>query len=51
MDFISALRQGMPETGGIALGIERLQMLLLNIQDINELLVLPAKELWRNNDK
>jgi lysyl-tRNA synthetase class II len=36
----------MPETGGIALGIERLQMLLLDIQDINELLVLPAKELW-----
>jgi lysyl-tRNA synthetase class 2 len=49
--FIKALKSGLPETGGIALGIERLQMLLLNIQDINELLVLPAKELWRNNDK
>ena len=47
MDFINALRSGMPETGGIALGIERLQMILLNIQDINNLLPFPAKDLWR----
>ena len=47
MDFIDALKSGMPETGGIALGIERLEMLLLNIKDINDLLALPAKELWK----
>ncbi len=47
MDFINALKAGMPETGGIALGIERLQMILLNIQDINRLLPFPAATLWR----
>ncbi len=51
MDFINALRSGMPETGGIALGIERLQMILLNIKDINELLPFPAAELWRPSAK
>ena len=46
-DFIQALKNGMPETGGIALGIERLQMILLNVQDINKLLPFPASKLWR----
>ncbi|MEW5805563.1 MAG: EF-P lysine aminoacylase EpmA [Patescibacteria group bacterium] len=45
-DFIAALKSGIPETGGIALGIERLEMLLLDIQDINELLPFPAKKLF-----
>jgi lysyl-tRNA synthetase class 2 len=45
-EFIQALKTGMPETGGIALGIERLQLLLLDIQDINELLPFPAKKLF-----
>ncbi len=49
-DFIAALRSGLPETGGIALGIDRLQMLLLDIQDINNLLLVPAKELFKKTD-
>ena len=46
-DFIQALKSGLPETGGIALGLDRLEMLLLDIQNINDLLILPAKELFR----
>lgn len=45
-DFIEALKQGLPETGGIALGVERLEMLLLNIQEINNLMILPMKKLF-----
>jgi len=45
-DFIYALKLGMPPSGGIALGLERLQMLLLNIKDINDLLPFPAKQLF-----
>ncbi len=47
-DFIQALKSRMPETGGIALGIDRLQMILLNIKDINDLLLFPAKELFKD---
>lgn len=45
-DFIYALKLGMPPAGGIALGVERLQMLLLDIEDINDLLLFPAKQLF-----
>jgi len=48
-DFINAIKQGMPDTGGIAMGIDRLQMLLLDIQNINDLLILPTKELFSNH--
>jgi EF-P lysine aminoacylase GenX len=47
-DFICALKLGIPPSGGIALGIDRLQMLLLNIKDINDLLLFPAKQLFDN---
>ena len=46
-DFIEALKSGLPETGGIALGVDRLQMLLLDIKDINNLLPFPAKDIFR----
>jgi len=45
-DFIKALKSGISKTGGIALGIDRLEMLLLNIKDINDLLMFPAKDLF-----
>jgi len=45
-DFISALKLGLPPSGGIALGLERLQMLLLDIEDINDLLPFPAQQLF-----
>ncbi len=49
MDFIAGLKSGMPETGGIAMGVERLQMILLGIQDINDLITFPASELWKSS--
>jgi len=45
-DFIKALKSGIPETGGIALGIDRLEMLLLDIKDINDILMFPARDLF-----
>jgi len=45
-DFILSLKLGLPPSGGIALGLERLQMLLLNIKDINDLLVFPEKQIF-----
>lgn len=37
-DFISALENGMPESGGIALGIDRLAMLICGVDTMNEIL-------------
>ncbi len=45
-DFIFALESGLLPSGGIALGIDRLQMLLLDIKDVNDLLPFPAKDLF-----
>lgn len=45
-DFILALKLGMPPSGGIALGVDRLQMMLLNLKDINDLLPLPDSQLF-----
>jgi len=48
MDFIAGLKSGIPETGGIAVGVERLQMVLLNIQDINDLMTFPVNTLFKS---
>lgn len=45
-DFIEALEVGMPETGGIAVGVDRLVMLFADTEDINDTLFFPAKELF-----
>ncbi|MGB9680575.1 MAG: EF-P lysine aminoacylase EpmA [Minisyncoccia bacterium] len=47
-DFINALKSGIPSTGGIALGVDRLEMLLLDIKEINDLLMFPAQQMFRN---
>ncbi len=44
-EFIEALRL-MPPAAGIALGVDRLVQLFLSCQNINDVLVLPAAQLW-----
>ncbi len=45
-DFIEALRMGMPETGGIAVGVDRLVALFADTPDIAETLFFPVGELF-----
>lgn len=44
MDFIAALRHGMPPSAGIALGIDRLVMLCAGTENIEDVLWLPVQE-------
>lgn len=46
--FINALKSGIPPTAGNALGIDRLQMLLLDIKDIDDLLLFPVKKMFNS---
>ncbi len=45
-DFIEALKLGMPETGGIAVGVDRLVALFADTPDIAETLFFPVGELF-----
>jgi lysyl-tRNA synthetase class II len=46
VDFISALEHGMPETGGIAVGVDRLVMLFANVASVRETLFFPINEVF-----
>ncbi len=46
MDFIDALKVGMPEAGGIAVGVDRLIMLFADVTDIADTLFFPEKDLF-----
>lgn len=45
-DFLDALESGLPECSGMAVGIDRLVMLFANIENIDEILLFPASELF-----
>ncbi|MGB9498135.1 MAG: EF-P lysine aminoacylase EpmA [Dissulfuribacterales bacterium] len=47
-EFLSSL-SGLPECAGMALGVDRLVMLLTNSSDINEVVAFPPEEVWFPN--
>lgn len=50
-DFVEALKMGMPETGGIAVGVDRLVALFADTSDIADTMFFPVGEMYTTNYK
>lgn len=46
VDFIEALKMGMPETGGVAVGVDRIVALFADVPNIQDVLFFPVQELF-----
>jgi len=46
-DFLQALKEGLPECSGVALGVDRLIMILLNASNIQEVMLFSGEDLWQ----
>jgi len=46
MEFIEALKTGMPPTSGIAVGVDRVVMTFLDAEKIQDILAFPAQAWW-----
>lgn len=45
-DFIDALKMGMPPSGGMAMGVDRIAMLFADVASVSEVLFFPIDELF-----
>ncbi|MDH5532847.1 MAG: EF-P lysine aminoacylase EpmA [Candidatus Pacebacteria bacterium] len=45
-DYLDALKEGLPPSGGIAVGVDRLVMLFANTKSIQETMFFPAQEVF-----
>jgi lysyl-tRNA synthetase class 2 len=47
LQFVAALEYGLPPTGGVALGLDRLLMVFLDAENIEEIMLFPYRQLSR----
>jgi elongation factor P--(R)-beta-lysine ligase len=45
-DYLNALKEGLPSSGGIAVGVDRLVMLFANTKSIQDTILFPAQEVF-----